>query len=318
MKNLHYIFIMMLCISITATAQNCADIQLKKGQVLTYKREMAPMQKKDITYFKMKKKEQEAADQQYKDDLAGGKLALTTDQMISTLEDVETTPDVVRYSFSSLIKGVAYKTKNICAGPVMIFAPYKDVTEIITPTRNGEMITTQINGYNKIPRVLHVGDTVGSYQNLGVSTPQHFETSGWVSHTEKDAFGDTWKISEWKTQTIDIASSSVTKYVNREVMAEEDLTINGKTYKAYKINTEIWTKISAKADASSVGLALGFAVMNRVINKKTNKAVGANKEGFLVTAINDWFVPALGVMGKTEVFDQGGNRIALITLEDIK
>ena len=91
-----------------------------------------------------------------------------------------------------------------------------------------------------------------------------------------------------------------------------------KRIRPYKINTEVWTRVRMKGDASSISTDALFGVALKMIDKKTQKRVGANPEGYVVFAINDWFVPQLGAMAKTEIYDTNGNLTTTLTLTNVK
>lgn len=301
-----------------ANAQTCADIKLKKGQVLTYNREMVPMQTKDVAYFKMSKKEKDKADEDYVKAVAEGKIAKVTDQLVSTVEDVTTEGDVTKFSMSTTSKGVPYKTKAFCSNSIFVIAPYQDYQQTSIPAGNQTLTYTSINGYNKIPLSIKVGDTIPMYQNVSYMSPLMKDYPVKVRHTEKDMNGDLWLITETKMEHVEVSSSTVTKYVNRQVIGEEEIMISGTPYKAYKISSEVWTRVRMKGDASSISTDALFNAALNLIDKKTQKRVGANPEGYLVFAINDWFVPQLGAMAKTEIYDTNGNLTTTLTLNNIQ
>ncbi len=309
-----------LIAAVAIKAQTCDNIKLKKGNEITlsgqaYQRDYAALK----VYMKLSKEEQKIADENFAKDVAEGKIVLPKNQVIVTVDDVTSADGVTKYTLNNLIKGVNYKTRLFCSNGVLTLAPYADETIIKVPMPTGDSITsTTISGYNKIPLNLKVGDTLPSYQDVTFTSPYHYEYKGISKHNVKDIYGDTWEISKMTTNTIDITTSTVAKYVNREVLAIEDVVVNGIIYKAVKIYTEIWTKNTQKTKASALGVTIAAPILQKLIDKKTHKATGTNKEGYLVSSLTSWFVPELGMGVKTEIYDYKGNLFSTMTLESIK
>ena len=314
------IVLLNICLSLNTIAQNCAGIGLKKGSVITmtsqmYQRDYSAMK----VYMKLSKKEQLEADENFAKDVESGKIVLPTTEIVSTVDDVTVDSGTTNFQLSNHIKGVVYKTRMFCKNDVLVIAPYKDETLTQVPTGKGDSITvTTVSGYNKIPLSLKVGDALPEYQDLTFTSPYHTEYSGWSTHLETAANGDVWKISTPTTNTIDITTSTITKYVNREVLAAEDVVINGIIYKAFKIGTEIWTKATQKVTASALGVTLIAPAVQKSIDKKTHKALGANSEGYTVSSYTDWYVPSLGLSVKREIYDFKGNLFSKLAVKDIK
>ncbi len=309
-----------LIATVNVRAQTCDNIILKKGNEISltsqmYQRDYPAMK----VYLRLSKEEQVKADETFAQDVADGKIILPKNPIIVTVEDVTSENGVTNYSLNNLIKGVNYKTRVYCANGILILAPYKDETILRVAVPGSDSITsTTINGYNKIPLNLKVGDTLPSYQDLTITSPVRHDFKGVSKHTYNDIYGDTWEVSRVVNHTMDISSSTITKYVNREVLATEDVVINGVTYKAHKIYTEMWVKHFQKTTSTSLGVTLMAPGMQRLIDKKTRKATGANKEGYIVSSILNWFVPQLGLSAKTEFYDYKGNLFSIMTLEGIK
>ncbi|MEO8760824.1 MAG: hypothetical protein ABI388_06255 [Bacteroidia bacterium] len=320
MKKQILISVITLIAAVSIKAQTCDKIILKKGNEITlnnqvFQRDYAALK----VYMKLSKDEQKTADDNFAKDVADGKIVLPKNKIIVTVDDIISDDGVTKYSLSNLIKGVIYKTRVFCSNGVLILAPYKDESIIKIRSTEGDSITsTTINGYNKIPLNLKVGDTLPSYQDVTFTSPFHYEFKGISKHTTTDIYGDTWEISQLVNHTIDITTSTITKYVNREVLATEDVVVNSITYKALKIYTEIWTKSTQKTKSSSLGVTIAAPIIQKLIDKKTHKATGANKEGYLVSSLTSWFVPELGVGVKTEIYDFKGNLFSVMTLESIK
>jgi hypothetical protein len=113
----------------------------------------------------------------------------------------------------------------------------------------------------------------------------------------------------------------ITIYQSGEVFGEEDLAISGKTYKCFKVRTEIWTKNDTKAD-TKYELNQWFAdpAFNKQIHTQMqNNAdranlkvkanmddmAGTNKAGYIIKYKEEWISPEFGVI-KTKNYDQWG------------
>ncbi len=299
-------------------AQTCTDVLLKKGTVLTYESESAPQQIKDLAYIKSNKKEQEKADAEFALKVANGELKGNVSTFTTSVDDVTEQDGSRLYLLNTVKWGQSTIMKIWCSNNIITIAPAKDSTQVKATTAQGNVITTTLNGYNKIPLTLKQGDTIPGYQNVSYISPLEFPIPIYIVRTEKDLSGDTWLIQEKKMSNFVASSTSVSKYSNRQVVGSEDLVIDGVSYKAFLIHNELYSKSSLNTSSKSMMTELYAKAQRSRIEKKIQKAAGNPPDGFLAAVTYEWFVPALGLIAKTEVYDATGRLLATQRLKSIK
>ncbi|MBA3664710.1 MAG: hypothetical protein H0W61_10945 [Bacteroidetes bacterium] len=312
MKTTFSLFIL-LTITFCIQAQNVCVLQLKPNMLITGAREMPPMQKKDAAYFKMDSDERKDADEKFKADVKAGKLSPRIDTVRTTVLEVKQDDAINNYVLSTVSRGVAYKTNWSCINNCVYIYPMQKVVQSEGKTPSGKTVAfTNYYGTNIIPLKLKVGDTLPAYQNYGFSAPMSFEVIVPTTNFYTDVYGATWLVSSQKKVGSTVSSSMIQKFTNREVVAQEEITINNKTYTAFKAHTEIWTKIGVDASTEDLVASVSYRVIKKGVDKKTNKLLGANKEGYLVTSLMEWIVPELGIV-KNESYGADGSLVAKVS-----
>ena len=311
MKAIAFILIAFTCGS--AAAQTCANLQIKKGTEYVTLREIDPAQPKDAAYFKMNEKKRKQMDDIWAGLVASGQAAPMKDTVIVKMTDIQPSGAGSNYSATVYSKGVGYDVNYTCANDKLYMYPYKKVTVTPTQTSDGKPFTlTTYSGTNIIPLNLKVGDTLPSYQNYSISSDYTKEWTAERKYEYTDVMGTDWIVTEHIPQHVTVSSTIVTKYCNREVLGQEDYTFNGKTYKAFKIITEIWIKNETNTETNSMVAALVANISQKAVNRKVAKLIPTNQQGYTVSYQLDWFVPELG-LGKSEIYDANGGLMVKMT-----
>jgi hypothetical protein len=124
-------------------------------------------------------------------------------------------------------------------------------------------------------------------------------------------------------QTLTTSSHSL-HYVNAVVSRTEEITFNGKQYKAFFIESETWTKGQTEGTYESVRESAARAQkkaydkMQGKMEKKMKKIGFLNDEGYMVAYSEEWFVPELGMMAKIRSYDNQGGIAAEVVVDSVK
>lgn len=220
-----------------------------------------------------------------------------------------------KYSYAKMttsLGGKNYESYWACANDTNFFMRNIGEQKVEHPAlgfTGYSVLGTQI-----LPRRIKVGDTMLPYfDNTYTTKNESIEVkkqttyiNGPHRHTGKPVHvGKFLAVSESHTIAIHYAKSMVT--------AEMDFPFNGKTYKAYKIESESWTKTTQKANFSGdsdVDELLDFKKMQERISKKFEKIEDkkisklpiTNELGYMVTPRTEWYVPELGVVNLVQEF----------------
>jgi hypothetical protein len=187
---------------------------------------------------------------------------------------------------------------------------------------------------------MKVGDVLPSFEDFGFLFPEsseyiakkqvfdHYEKQSSSSdfgffvdsQTGKSGFGPYSKTPPAKAvfKTIDVAmrktisvSSHAIQGVNQVVTGEKEVTIGGKKYKAFIIESESWSKMNINSTYESADAEFNNALAEA--DKKLVRQMGkfmpknyTNKLGYSVMSSTGWFVPQLGGAVKTISYDNFG------------
>lgn len=166
-------------------------------------------------------------------------------------------------------------------------------------------------GVQKIPMKLEIGQAIEPHSDYAIMSDVTKEgradvktmNSNWDGANTITTYIYTFNVATKSTVNL---SSEMISGMNSKVVAYEDILIGDKTYKAYKIDYEMWIKQGYKVEFeySSKGMKSGDAKQveeqNKKINEKLkknfNKALKGytNSKGYVVIPRTDWFVPGLG------------------------
>jgi hypothetical protein len=326
-----------LLFAFNGNAQKCT--QLEKGQVIKSQMKswfcMQPMMPE---WVKMKPADKAKFVEQYNKKVESGEEKPsyegkyeTTIEVITTLEDnlgelvISSTP----------IAGINYKSQTICKGDTTYIHRGERISFTVA---NGDTTGYTIMGVQKIPNNLKVGDALPIYEDYSTTLPvshewtqkvkqvvgyekktRTYEGQAFDTYDYKFKYGtvtETKSVAIWDDVTVNLKMESQfvmqTKYyVNANVVKEENLTINGKDYKALVIESQKWVKGSNEATVKADNKAFqkSFDRVSKRIAKKSNKEIAKmgiqNEQGYMITYLTEWFVPGIGVV-KTEGSDLNG------------
>lgn len=191
--------------------------------------------------------------------------------------------------------------------------------DLIINAENGMFV---VYGQQSIPLQLKVGDKLDPYKDYMISTPITKEGFVLVSTSKSNFFasGNSYfmetiiKTYNVQSKTDISMNTEYINYVNAKVVSEEQITISGKTFTAYKIEHEQWVKpnLNVKVNYNTDGISGSKqakdqeAKTNKLLEKKLTKVSKSmsNKEGYMVTPKTDWFVPGIGIV-KTYTYNEG-------------
>lgn len=168
-----------------------------------------------------------------------------------------------------------------------------------------------IYGVQKIPMKLEIGQAIEPHSDYAIMSDVTKEGrsdvktmhSNWDGGNTITTYIYTFNVATKSTVNL---SSEMISGMNSKVVAYEDVLIGDKTFKAYKIDYEIWIKQGYKVEFEydTKGMKSSDAKQveeqNKKINDKLkknfNKALKGytNSKGYLVMPRTDWFVPGLG------------------------
>lgn len=169
-----------------------------------------------------------------------------------------------------------------------------------------------IYGVQKIPMKLEIGQSIEPHSDYSIMSP--------VTQESRSDVKTMYSSSNYATNTItttiytfNVATKSTVSMntemisgMNSKVVAIEDVTIGDKTFKAYKIDHEIWIKggynLTFEYDKKGMNSSDSKQIeeQNNKINNKIAKNIKkvskgyTNNKGYMVIPRTDWFVPGLG------------------------
>lgn len=177
-----------------------------------------------------------------------------------------------------------------------------------------------IFGVQKLPNKPQIGQSLEISMDIVINAPMSREGRSNVTteltkfYKEKDFVNDIeYQITETTIKTFNVAtkttinmSTEMVSFMNSKVVAEEEITIEDKKYKAFKVDYELWVKAGLKVEFEydSKGMekadAADVKAQNAKINKKLSKQMEkyqkatSNNKGYTVVPRTDWYVPGLG------------------------
>jgi len=167
-----------------------------------------------------------------------------------------------------------------------------------------------IYGLQKIPMKLEVGQSLEPVSDYSIMSDVTKEGRSDVKtmYSKSDESTITTSIYTFNVATKSTVnlSGEMISFMNSKVVAFEDIKIGDKTYKAYKIDYEIWYKSGYKVtfEYDSKGMsssdAKQISEQNKRINEKLKKNFDkalkgyTNNKGYIVMPRTDWYVPGLG------------------------
>jgi len=226
-----------------------------------------------------------------------------------------------------------YKTTNYCIDDTLYFVRNKDVIYSIL---KGDTVGYGLQGIQKIPVNIKVGDILPSYRDFGMTKPKtstitasekvntgRTETvtkirSGYFQDSETGEHGigtykETTKKAIYETiyHDVEMATSLnflTINYFTAVVTGEEEIKIGDKTMNAFVIESENWIKSTFIQDfqAENNKIEEQQRVKAEKLKEKMDKQVlkigYTNEDGYTVIYKTEWFVPGYGIVA-AETYD---------------
>jgi hypothetical protein len=316
-----------------ATAQTCSG--LSKGtkmsvEVLTY-----PLihDKVGTEFFTMKGKKKAEKAAEYSSDLNSGKVQpASTYALDYVVTDISADGE---YESSTTIAGQTYKSYLACKDGNLYISRVKGISYSIY---KGDTLGFGTLGVQVVPQNIKAGDLTPGYVDesfLTYNTADIRKTNFAIGNADYNPFSGSTTTST-KTGYVQakvnysVKGKILTIYQSGEVFGEEDMVISGKTYKCFKVRTEIWTKNDTKAETTyELGQWFADPAFNKQIHSQMQTNIdraslkvkanmddmaGTNKAGYLVKYKEEWIAPDFGVL-QAKNYDQWG---CLTTLTRVK
>lgn len=337
----------MLFMAYGALAQNC-NLLLKDGgkatlNIVTYTNPLNT-DKKFLNAKEEKKDEQVAA---FNAGVAAGTTAPTANyNMVFDFKKTKL-KDADEYAIGYTVSGKTYYSYLVCHDDT-IFQWRNRGPILIGPEDNPYAIALQ--GAQALPMKMKVGDVLPLFDDISVAFPTQRDYKvdinvfdGWGSksstywgygtdsRTGESGVGSwdvTTPVALYKKLRVDIrekasVSGHSIHYMNAVVTGEEEMTVSGIKYKAFVIESEVWTKqkVDVTYESAYQQAIDQQEMLGKMVDKFTNRLMVrkqfTNKQGYMVMYSKEWFVPSIGVV-KTVSYDIHGGIFNVMTTTKIE
>lgn len=249
--------------------------------------------------------------------------------------DVKNANGAAQFTLKAYDSGFEYQTTNYFTKDTALLVRNADP---VFSVNKGDTLGMSIQGIQRIPANLKVGDKLPQYTDLGFTFPETWtskmtekvyagrktETKNEFGYMKDDNTGE-YSLGNFKvTTTIAIydnishdvqitenINSSIIHYFSASCTGTENMNINGKEQTTYIIESQRWakSKINREYTAERQDLAnkkeAEFEKFMEKAAKKTARRKHTNPEGYVVTYLKEWFLPGFGMV-QTESYDHHG------------
>lgn len=323
----------------TGYAQGCGNLLLKDGSKLTLTAVTYPnAHATDVKFGKMKPEKQDEKILAYNADVASGKTGTaTTYPMVFTAKKRSLPEGGDEYALTANIAGTDYTFYTVCRADTLFLCRNQGPVE--TPDGKGGIYGYSIQGVQKIPLKMKVGDKLPTFDDIIVVLPtstdldvkksvfSHMGTKttnesgfavdsrtgqSFVGAYTKTTTSAVYKSIDVKVRQTLSSEGHIIHYVGAEVTGEEDITVSGVTYKTYIIESQTWSKQKLDASYESADEEVNREqkrLMDKMLAKHDKMMVKkqlTNDKGYMVSYTKEWFAPTLGSMLKSESYDMYG------------
>jgi hypothetical protein len=256
--------------------------------------------------------------------------------------------DAEEYALRTEIAGKNYYSYVVCKDDTMYLARNRGPIEV--PDGKGGIYGYTIQGVQKLPLKMQVGDILPSYSDITIVFPtsttdivkhkvfSHYSSStsnesGFFvdSRTGESGIGPYTKTTTSAVyNTIDVevkktlsSNGHTINYALAKVTGEQEMSVGGTKYKAFIIDSESWTKQVMNASFESANEEVNraqqaqFEKGQQWVEKLMKKKGYNNDLGYAVMYKREWFVPGLGAV-KTQSFDMFGGILGEITIDGLE
>jgi hypothetical protein len=347
--NINYsLFVIAAIAVISAPAQTC--LKFKEGQKYTLKSDRYNNDEVFTpAYAKMKESKREQKAAEFNAKVNSGEIRSASGSYVYDVKNISLSPGLERAVLVTEIAGKKYESIIACNNDTMYFTRITGLSYLVDT--NGDTLGFGILGLQVIPNKIKVGDVLMPYEDIGVMFPKtitytakHDVFKGYQTSVTRyrDIGYDPNARPSWglgtttKTTTkalyesVDVKVRETTQFSNVSVnyakavvVAEEEVTIDGVNYKAYKIESESWLKpqVTKSYESSNEEWSQARKKSNEDLKlEMTARGVKKgylNEQGYTVSYRTEWFVPGIGVV-KADIYDNFGNILARSSLSSIK
>ena len=303
------------CILFLSSGAHAQKMMIKDGMEVSMDVSTWPnMLIADQKFMHAKEEKQQAQVEDRNADVYSGKLAPNKFAMVYKITKEGGLGEGDGYKATTVIGGKEYSSYERVTKDTLYI--YRSKSPVLLDN-NGESAGLTIQGVEKIPFAIKVGDLLPVYEDATVAYPKTTvaKVKDYVKTGSSDMYTmyDVWDVDVKKSMTI---SSHTINNVNAKVIRAEDITVNGKTYNAFVIESESWSKSQGtttfeaargyinKKDLEKTQARLN-AKMDAKMNKRLVKSGFLNDDGYFILTKEEWFVPELGVV-KMRSYDMYG------------
>ena len=237
--------------------------------------------------------------------------------------------NTTRAIISTVIADKEYLYEVVCKNDTLFCARHIGPNYTVV---NGDTTGMGLLGIQVLPNSMKVGDVLQPYEDINVEFPKTKEymteykkqLGKSVSYSSQSILTTYYfKVMDVKVKESLSFGANTINYAVAKVMAEEEVTIDGTKHKAFRIESESWTKgkIEKTFEASNAEWQAEKqrqeAELMAKMEKRGIKKGYTNKLGYIVSYRTEWFVPGIG-MAKMELYDASGNIMARSSIESIK
>jgi hypothetical protein len=337
-----------LLVSAHALAQPC-NLNLKDGSKMTLLiKTWTNPHMSDSKFLKMKDEKQAEVIGQYNAQVRSGALPPASNYPLTYSVHKTTIPAGDEYTVGTEIAGKMYYSYVVCNNDTLYIARNRGPIEV--PDGKGGIFGYSIQGIQILPMNLKVGDTPPSFQDLNIVFPTStdvmvkknvfshttskttnefgYATDSRTGETFNGAYTKTTSVDVYKTIDVEVrktmsSSGHSVHYMNARVIDEEEVTVGGKTYKAFVIDSESWSKQTnevsietADEEVKRQQEAFHKKVQTKMDKFMVKKAF-TNELGYMVFYKREWFVPAIGMV-KVEAYDMFGGLSSITLMEGLE
>ncbi len=322
----------------TVFSQTCNDLELKDGakstliiQVFTN-----PLSA-DKKFMKAKIEQRDEQVAVYNADVLSGKIKPTYPSSMEFTIKKKTIKDADEYAIGYKVGTEDFYSYLVCRNDTLYSTRNKGIVRVGTAENP---IGYALQGTLIYPLNMKVGDLLPSCEDVGFLFPTTSDVTlykkvlagyetvhstrygpGVDSRTGESCSSCTWDVSTprevYKSvpiaakQTATVSSFAI-QGKNQWVTGEKEVTVGGKKYKAFIIESESWSKTNVTTSYESAEAELNSAqvVADEKLAKQTEKFMirrkYTNKQGYMVQYSTGWFVPQLGGPVKIISYDTFG------------
>jgi hypothetical protein len=346
MKKKHFLLLAAAAVAGSIHSQTC--LKMKQGQ--TYRVTGNRYENDEVfqpSYGQMKESKRDKKVAEFNDKVFSGEIKPKGATYAYLVKTLDAQPGAERAVLAGDIGGVTYESIVSCIRDTMYFTRLIGLQYM--KDAKGDTMGFGVLGIQAIPNNLKVGDKLKPYEDVGVTLPdtkeytaKHDILKGYQTSVSSyrdfgyvpgHGFGpNITTVRETKAiyDAVDVKVRETTKFSSKsinyavaEVMAEEEATVDGTKYKAFRIESQSWIKGEIKKTYDSDNSEWKQAREQQDENTKQAMAARGikkgylNKQGYTVSYRTEWFVPGMGVV-KMLIYDNFGNIIASSQLESIK